>query len=249
MQIKADRVVIGKRGKIGGNLRYEASREAIVDQGALIEGQTIFKQVEYEQPRHRLLAFLGVLWVLKLLALMAAAVVIYLLLPSPITEVTGIAVQRFGHELLVGFLVFAAVPALILVLFVTVLGWFLGLLILFFYGAFLLLSSVFGALILTRLFSDFVLKRAVPLSWPLILAGVGVYQLIGLIPFVGWLCKFVFSSWVWAAFPTHCMQFGIVMEDLIQACPNSWYRKIFPFIVPQDPEPGSGSCSQEPGPG
>ena len=86
---------------------------------------------------------------------------------------------------------FVAVPAVVLVLFITVLGWFLGLMLVFLYIAFLLLSSVFGALTFTRLIAGAVLKKTM-LSWPLILAGVPIYQVLGIIPFFGGLFKFVF---------------------------------------------------------
>lgn len=123
---------------------------------------------------------------------MTAAIVIYSLLPERTTEVADLGIHRFGHELLVGFIIFVAIPALIVLLFVTVLGSLLGLLTVFFYIAFLLLSSVFGALIFTRWISSFVFKKRAPFSWLIILAGVLLYQVIGFIPFLGWLFKFVF---------------------------------------------------------
>jgi hypothetical protein len=123
---------------------------------------------------------------------MTAAVVIYLLLPERTAEVTSLAADRFGRELLVGFIVFITVPVLVLLLFMTVLGWLLGLLLLFFFIAVLFLSSVFGALLFTRLIGTYLLKRREALSWPLILAGVLAYQVIGLLPLLGWLFKLVF---------------------------------------------------------
>lgn len=191
LDIKADHIVIGRNARIGGNLRYEAPQEASIEQGAVIAGEKLFKQAEYERPRKQFIAVLGALWFIKVLAVLAAAVILYLLLPERTTEVTGLAVSRFGHELLVGFLVFVAVPALVLVLFITVLGWFAGLMLLVLYIAFLLLSSVFGALTFTRLVSGSLFKKPL-LSWPLILAGVLAYQVLGAMPFLGSLFKFVF---------------------------------------------------------
>ena len=191
VSIKADHVTIGKSARIGGNLHYEAPQEATIDQGAVITGQKTFKQAEYKQPRQRLLSFLGILWIIKLFAIIAAAIVLYLLLPEQTSQVTSLAMEQFGNELLVGFLVFVAVPALVLLLFITVLGWFLGLVLAFLYVVFLLLSSVFGALTFTRMIERSLLKSTA-LSWPLILAGVLVYQVLGLMPFLGTLFKFVF---------------------------------------------------------
>jgi cytoskeletal protein CcmA (bactofilin family) len=192
VDIKAEQVIIGKTAKIGGDLRYESPREARIDQGAVIAGEKIFKKAEFERPRERVMKFLGAWWLAKLIAVMTAAIVIYFLLPERTAEVTALGVNRFGRELLIGFLVFVAIPALVLLLLITVLGSLLGLVTTFLYIAFLLLSSVFGALIFTRFISTSVFKKGEALSWPLILAGVVTYQVIGLIPFLGWLFKFVF---------------------------------------------------------
>ncbi len=191
VDIKAEHLVIGKTAKLNGNLRYEGPQEARIDPGAMVRGEKIFKKTEFKQPHEKFIKFAAALWVLKLLAVMTAAIVIFLLLPEKTTEVTALGVNRFGHELLVGFLVFVAIPALILLLFITILGSFLALLTVFFYIAFVLLSTVFGALIFTRLISGRVFKKTA-LSWPIILAGVMLYQVIGLIPFLGWLFKFAF---------------------------------------------------------
>lgn len=192
VDVKAEHVIIGKNAKIRGSLRYEAPAEAQIDPGAVITGEKIFKKAERGEPGERAMKFLGVWWLVKLLTVLTAALAIYLLLPEQTTEVTSLAVNRFGRELLAGFIVLVAVPALIVLLFITVLGSLLGLPAIFFYIAFLFLSSVFGALIFTRLISSSVLKKGAALSWPIILAGVVLYQVIGLIPFLGWLFKFVF---------------------------------------------------------
>ncbi len=189
--IKANHVIIGKKAKIGGYLKYEAPHEAAIDQDAVITGQKTFIHAVNGEPHKRFMAFLGALWIVKLFALLAAAIVIFLLLPERTAEVSALALDRFGHELLVGFLVFVAIPALVLILIITVLGWFLGLVLVFLYGSFVLLASVFGALIFARLVGRSILKKT-HLTWLLVAAGVVVYQILGLIPFIGWLFKFVF---------------------------------------------------------
>src|SRR5574337_555608 len=165
VDIKAEQLVIGKSAKIQGDMRYEAPHEARIEQGAVITGQQMFKKAEFKPPREKIAKFLGAWWIVKLLAIMTAAVVIFLMLPQRTAEVTALAVDRFGRELVVGFLVLVAVPALMLLLFITMLGSLLGLLTLFLYIPFIMLSSVFGALIFTRLISGYVLKKEAALTW------------------------------------------------------------------------------------
>lgn len=192
VDIKAQQLVIGKNAIIKGTLRYEAPVEARIEQGAVITGEKIFKKKEFAPPREQVKKFLGLWWIVKLIAVMAAALAIYFMLRKKSEQLTALALDRFGRELLTGFLVFVAIPALILLLFITVLGWLLGLISLFFYIAFITLSTVLGAVVFSGLLGKYVFKREQYLTWPVILLGVLIYQVIGLIPLLGWIFKFAF---------------------------------------------------------
>lgn len=192
VNIKAEHLIIGNSAVIKGSLHYEAPREARVEQGAVVTGETIFTQKEFAPPREKMAKFFGVWWVVKLLALMAAALATYSALREKTEQITALAVNRFGHELLTGFIVLIVIPAAVLLLFITVFGSLLGLVIMFFYISLVVLSSVFGALVFTRLLNGYVFKKETFFTWPMILLGVLLYQVIGLIPFLGWIFKFIF---------------------------------------------------------
>ncbi len=192
VDIKAEKVIIGEHAVIKGNLHYEAPQEARIARGAVIEGQKTFIQKKIPPPGKKLLQVAGLLWVLKVMATIAAALAVYYLLRDKTLEITGLALDRFGNELLRGFIVLVVVPAGILLLFMTVIGWLLGMLGLFFYIAFVVLSTVLGALVFTRWSSGYLLKKEPAFSWPVILLGVLIYEVIGLIPFFGWIFKLVF---------------------------------------------------------
>jgi cytoskeletal protein CcmA (bactofilin family) len=192
VDIKAQELIIGEHAVIKGNLRYEAPEEARIEQGAVITGQKAFTHKEIAPPGKTFVKVAGLLWILKVIATMAAALVLYFLLRDKTLEITALALDRFGNELLRGFIVLIIIPAMVLLLFVTVIGWLLGMLGLFFYIAFVVLSSVLGALVFTRWSSGYVFKKETAFSWPVIVLGVLIYQVIGLIPLFGWIVKFVF---------------------------------------------------------
>lgn len=177
---------------IKGNLRYEARQEARIEQGAVIAGQKIFTQRGLKPERSTFLMFLWIGWLIKLLAVIAVALALYFALHDGTVSVTGLALEGFGRELITGFIVFLAVPAAILVLFMTVIGWLLALFAVFLYVACMILASVLGALVFTRMVSGYVFKKEASFAWPVILLGVLVYQVIALVPFFGWIFKFVF---------------------------------------------------------
>ncbi|OGW38587.1 MAG: hypothetical protein A2010_07410 [Nitrospirae bacterium GWD2_57_9] len=190
--IRAERLIIGKNGIIKGNLRYEAPEEARIAQGAVISGTTLFTRTEPVRLGEKGAAFLGIWWVVKVIAFMAAALVIHAAFPDKTRELTALSVNRFGQGLITGLIVLATVPVTVLLLFMTVIGWLIALPVLFFYMAFVALSTVLGALVFTRWAGGYVLRNKDPLSSPMILAGVLVYQVLGLIPLLGWIFKLVF---------------------------------------------------------
>jgi cytoskeletal protein CcmA (bactofilin family) len=192
VEIKAREVVIARNAVLKGRLRYEAPQEARLERGAVIAGEKVFIKREFGQPRQDFVRMLWIGWVVKVIAVLAAALAVFFALREKTVEVTGLAVNRFANETLIGFIVLVAVPAAVLVLFMTVIGWVLGLAGIFLYIAFVMVSGVFGALVFTRLMSGYLFKKEPSFTWPVILLGVLIHQVIGLVPFLGWVFKFVF---------------------------------------------------------
>jgi len=192
VDIKARRLVIGKNAVIIGTLRYEAPQEAQIEQGAVIKGEKIFALKKFVLPHMKLRRFLWAWWVVKLLATATAALVIYFSLRKKTEEFTLLALKRFSSELLTGFIVLVVIPAAILVLFITFVGWLLALIGVFFYIAFLMVSAVLGGVVLSGLTGRYMIKKEPYITWPVILLGVFLYQIAGLIPVLGWLFKLVF---------------------------------------------------------
>ncbi len=190
--IRAQHLVIGKNALINGDLHYESPEEARIEPGAVIKGMKIFTRKEPE-PRHpKLWRFFWVWWVVKLFAVEAAALAIYFALRKQTEESVGLALSRFGYGMIAGFIALVVIPAAILILFLTIVGWLLGAIGLFFYVAFLVLSSVLGAIVFSGLAGRYVIRKEPSLDWRVIVLGVFLYQIIGLTPLLGWVFKFVF---------------------------------------------------------
>ncbi len=190
--IRAERVVIGKNALISGDLRYESPEEAQIEPGAVIKGMKIFTRKEPVPSRLKFRKFFWAWWIVKLFAFETAALILFFSLKKKTEEFTILALKRYGYGTLTGFIAFVAIPVAILILFMTLVGWILGVIGLFFYLAFLFLSSVLGAMVFSGLAVRYAIKKEPPLTWPIILLGVFLYQIIGLIPVLGWIFKFVF---------------------------------------------------------
>ncbi len=192
VNIRAERVIIGKNALISGDLRYESPEEARIEPGAVIKGMKIFTQKEPVPSHLKFRRLFWPWWIIKLFAIEAAALIIYFALKKKTEEFTVLALKRYGYGTLMGFIVLVAIPVVILILFMTLVGWILGVIGLFFYLAFLFLSSILGAVVFSGLAGRYAIKKESPLAWPMILLGVFLYQIIGLIPLLGWVFKFVF---------------------------------------------------------
>jgi hypothetical protein len=192
VEIRTGRLIIGKNAVIKGNLFYASPEKARIAQGAVIKGQTIYEHKAYEFPKKKLLGFLWLWWVIKLVATETAALLLYFLLKKKVERFTALAVSGLGREFLTGFIVLILAGAAIGVLFISVAGYILGLVGTFFYVASILLSSVLGAIVFSGLAGRYVFKKEEYVTWPVILLGVLTYQIIGTVPFLGWLMKFVF---------------------------------------------------------
>jgi cytoskeletal protein CcmA (bactofilin family) len=190
--VKAQRLVIGKNALISGDLRYESPEEAQIEPGAMIKGMKIFTRKEPVPSHPKFLRFFLAWWIVKLFAFEAAALALYFALKKKTEQFTVLALKRYGYETFIGFIVLIVVPVAILVLFMTLVGWILGVIGLFFYFAFLFLSSILGAVVFSGVAGRYVIKKEPSITWPIILLGVFLYQIIGLIPVVGWIFKFVF---------------------------------------------------------
>ncbi len=192
VSIRAERVVIGKNALISGDLRYESPEEARIEPGAVIKGMKIFTQKEPVPSHRKFRRFFWAWWIIKLFAFEAAALVLYFSLKKKIEEFTVLALKRYGYGMLIGFIVLVVIPVAVLVLFMTLVGWILGVIGLFFYLAFLFLSSILGAVVFSALLGRYAIKKEPSPTWPTILLGVFLYQIIGLIPVLGWIFKFAF---------------------------------------------------------
>lgn len=189
VEIAADHVVVLPSAKIGGNLTYKSANRADIHSGAQINGTV--RHIPAAPPAEQPLA--GRIWgeTLKVISLLALALLFVLLLPLPTEQVADTVRTQPWLSLGLGVGGLLVTPILALLFFITVIGIHLGWLFLIGYGAFLgagiLLGKVFLGFLLGVLILRAVLKKQqVSLIWSVLL-GTAIIQLVTYIPYVGWL--------------------------------------------------------------
>ncbi|MCR4333713.1 MAG: hypothetical protein NUV60_01670 [Patescibacteria group bacterium] len=192
---KANKVTLGPSAIIYGDLSYEAKGELTKEDGAEVRGEVKYTPLVKKQAVSPGLIF-GIIsaWVIgKFLVILVCALIVGLLLRRYTTEVVTRATARPLVELGRGFLVLVALPIVSVVLMITVLGIPFGILGIIGLIALMLFTCIVAPIIIGSVVWRYFSPDDLEISWKTILLGVFVFQLLGFVPFIGWLVQAIIS--------------------------------------------------------
>jgi hypothetical protein len=180
----AERVVIGPGGRVGGDLRWADKQPVITVPGA-VDGKTEKLDAEdYFTPWGILAAWLG-LWLAMSISTLLLGLALLWLAPRSLEAALEMARTQTGQAIAIGLAVFFGLPAVAVLLMITILGLPLGIALL------LALLPIYAIGYTT---SAFLLGRAIvrpPTSRFLaFLAGWGILRAVALVPGLGALAWF-----------------------------------------------------------
>lgn len=191
-------LVIGDSAVIDGKIEYKSPKEAVIASGAKINKEMSFKKIEPiktgagAKKGASLLAVFTAFWLLKLFAVLLAALILFFLFPKWVKNFANNVASNFSKEAIRGFALLILIPVAIIFSFITVIGMFLGVFGIFAYIAFIMVASVLSGIVLGSLIYRFLSdKKEYVVDWKSILVGVIAMFLIGLIPIIGWLAMFI----------------------------------------------------------
>ncbi len=196
---ETDKLELGSKAVINGNLGYKAPNEVEMQDGAQVKGEIIYEKIEsgkHGLPVNKKLEMLSslfaklfsIFWIIGLLVTLTSAIAIYKLSEKKTNNFVKDAYDNFGREFLRGLVIVIVVPVLIILLFVTVLGLKLGLMLLALFGLFLLLAKVGASILFGSLVFKFLSKsKKYVVDWKTITLGVVLLSFVKLIPIIGWL--------------------------------------------------------------
>lgn len=179
---------LGSKAEIVGDLKYSSVKEVVMDEGASVLGETTYKEIKAGGTGILTLGFL-----IRLLAIMVVGLVLVYLFRAVTERVIKESLGHFWANLGRGFGALILIPIACIILAVTVIGlWLAGLIgvayVLMIFLSVVLASIVFGSWLIKVLGK----KSKYPVDWKAVVVGAITLNLIVLIPFIGWLVKFVF---------------------------------------------------------
>jgi cytoskeletal protein CcmA (bactofilin family) len=185
VELYAEQVLIESSTVITGNLLYQSPHQATIQHGASIAGKVAYTPIELSMKPLLASAIFAALALL--LSLIVAAVVLYLLFPTDTMAVSQSLSSRPWQSLGVGLAVFAATPVLIAILFSTLIGSLLALILLALYLVMLLAGYFVGALALANMSLNRIDKSNVSNSGRALTLGLTIFVLavINLLPMLG----------------------------------------------------------------
>lgn len=203
--IASDSFSVGENSHIVGSLKYNAPEQAgiptsvVVDGGITYTGSYAYVPTK-EEARKFAIAGAGVFLVVRTIAAMIVAGLLVGLFPVFAGRIADLALSSGGRRTslmgLLGFALFVATPLLILLLLLSFVGAGIALLLGVLYLLLLLLSYVYAGVIAGAALRLHALSRfteAREITWKDAVLGVLVLSIIGVVPVIGPLVKFVLA--------------------------------------------------------
>ncbi len=201
----SDALVVGPGATVGGGMEYHSPREAEIDSTARVSGPVVHTPVKRAERDGSAaaaigLGVLGVLTAMKTLAFVGLAALLMWRWRRQVLEVLQDVHDRFLPSLGHGVVYLIMVPVAGILLLVSFIGTLPGVLLLMLYGALGILAKVMAGMFIGASLWRVMRKGTVlHLEWTSAIVGVVVLELIGLIPFIGWLVKWVVCVAVFGA--------------------------------------------------
>lgn len=175
---------VSETAQVGGGLMYRAPAEVALEDGA-VGGEITFELHAVRFDEALLGAVLGAAFLLKVLMLLVAGLLAVVFFGEFSHNFGNYAVANFGKSLLIGFVLFIVVPVVSVLLFVSVIGAFVGIIFVLLYALALVAAKVFAGILTGALLSKW-FRKEVAVDWRWAFIGIVVIQLLGLLPVVGW---------------------------------------------------------------
>ncbi|MFA5169651.1 MAG: hypothetical protein WC386_01235 [Candidatus Paceibacterota bacterium] len=192
LSITAQSIKIGPDAMINGNFEYSSPREAVLEQGAKVNGTVEFTKTtafEKSSDTKPMMGFMTFALITKLSAIIFAALIFFYFFRKQTEVIIKEGVSNFWKNAGKGFVILIVVPAAVILSFITIIGAPLGVIGGILYVALLIVSSIIANLIFAQLCIN-VFKKG-ELNWWIIILSVIIFGMISFIPFIGWLFKFI----------------------------------------------------------
>ncbi len=189
----------GSGAQVAGNITYKGQQAAVVDPSAKIS-QINFTQIQVKKMKPAMTGLFTLGFLIKLLAWIITAWILVHFKKNFVFRLNDEFKIKPWENLGVGFLALVATPIAVVLLLVTLVGYYAAFLL----GLVYVLALAVATLLSSVVLGNFILSKVkkfgeVPADWQVVITGVIVWMLLSYIPVVGWLVMAVWFLMVLGA--------------------------------------------------
>lgn len=191
----ADKVTLGDNAVIGGSFKYSSPEEATISAKAKILGQTQYTPLQKNKTPYQFKGWgslLGLFGFYGLLVSFITLLILIWLLPKLSKNFVEKSFENTGSNLGRGLILMIAVPIILILLAVTLIGLQLAFIGGVLYFTILVIMKIVTPLLIGALIMKWIKKKGYALSWLSVLIGVIAAFILTFIPIVGWIVIFGF---------------------------------------------------------
>lgn len=191
----SDSVSFGEKADFRSSLSYSAPIDATIAEGAKLGGEVVFTKEEGRSSNDKniiagILAALGIMMLIKFIGMLSVALLITYAFKNASLALSREMIQRFWQMLGVGFVATIATPVAVILLLLSVVGMYVGFILLALYLFALLVAGVFMCITTGALLSKLI-QKDVQVDWKWTILGTVVVFVLPFIPFLGWVALVV----------------------------------------------------------
>jgi hypothetical protein len=195
LTINAREIKLGPNASIKGNFEYYSSKEATIETGAKIGGETKFNQIEMgkngAEGRNAFIGFITIALLLKLLTVIIIALILFYFCKKQLSSVNKEVMENFWKEAGRGFILLVVVPVAVILSFITIIGAPLGFMAILFYIILMIASMFVTVFTFAKLAMKVLKKSDHELNWWIIALSALALAIISFIPIVGGIFIFI----------------------------------------------------------
>lgn len=191
--IRANSLHITKSAVIDGDINYAGPSEASIEDGAQVRGKIYYTHMAPQGNQYSVGLFLWGAWFFRLVLALVTAFAIYFLFRRDVSDSARATGDSFWREVLRGLVLLVVVPVVVILLFISAVGVYLGILLGIFYLFAILFAIPLTGILLGELIHRWTVKTdGRRLTWYMAAAGVVVANLLLFVPVVGWIIDMIF---------------------------------------------------------
>lgn len=185
--VTAQELTFGQTSEVVGKIIYKGSSPAVVREGAKIGVIEFTKMPSRQSGRDAFKALFAIATLVKLIGLLIVGFVLLYLIPQKVTSALSYANSNTLKNLGIGVLAAVLWPIISVLLFITIIGFYLSLIMFLMYMLMLLLASVLVLFYTGNLAYKLYKKDALTSLRRDLVLGTIIVLVLSFIPIVGWL--------------------------------------------------------------